>query len=119
VQFVADESCAAPVISALRTAGHDVIAVAEISKGIPDEQVIERAFNERRVLITEDADFGELVYAHGQPSAGVIFVKFHRRARHAKPVAVVEAVAKLGERLRDSFTVVEAGRVRVGRRPRS
>jgi predicted nuclease of predicted toxin-antitoxin system len=119
VQFVADESCAAPVIRALRIAGHDVIAVAEISKGISDERVIERAFNERRVLITEDADFGELVYARGQPSAGVIFVKFHRRVRQAKPVALVEAVTKLGEQLRDAFTVVEPGRVRVGRRPRS
>jgi predicted nuclease of predicted toxin-antitoxin system len=119
VQFVADESCAAPVIRALRAAGHDVIAIAEISKGIPDEPVMERAFSERRVLITEDADFGELVYARGQPAAGVIFVKFHRRARRAKPGAVVKAVAKLGERLREGFAVIEPGRVRVGRRPRS
>jgi uncharacterized protein (DUF433 family) len=119
VEFVADESCAAPVIRALRIAGHDVIAVAEVSKGIPDEQVIERALNERRVLVTEDADFGELIYARGQPSAGVIFVKFHRRVRDAKPGAVVEAVTKLGEQLRGAFTVVEPGRVRAGRRPRS
>ena len=119
MQFVADESCAAPVISALRAAGHDVIAIAEIGKGTADERVIERAFSERRVLVTEDADFGELVYARGQPSAGVIFAKFHRRVRRIKPAAVVEAVAQLGERLRGGFTVVEPGRVRVGRRPRS
>lgn len=81
--------------------------------------MIERAFNEQRVLLTEDSDFGKLVYPHGQPSAGVIFVKFHRRVRHAKQVAVVEAVTKLGEQLLDAFTVVEPGRVRVGRRLRS
>jgi predicted nuclease of predicted toxin-antitoxin system len=119
VEFVADESCVGPVIRALRTAGHDVIAIAEISKGIPDERVIERAFDERRVLLTEDADFGELVYARGRPSTGVIFVKFDSRARRAKPAAVVEAVAKLGARLRDGFTVIEPGRVRVSRRPSS
>jgi predicted nuclease of predicted toxin-antitoxin system len=55
------------VISALRAAGRDVIAIAEIGKGTADERVIERAFSERRVLVTEDADFGELVYARGQP----------------------------------------------------
>ncbi len=54
-------------------AGHDVIAIAEISKGIPDERVMECAFSEGRILITEDADFGELVYARGRPSVGVIF----------------------------------------------
>jgi len=63
MNFLADESCAGPVIRALREAGHDVVAIAEVAKGATDEQVLERAVNEKRVLITEDRDFGELVYA--------------------------------------------------------
>jgi predicted nuclease of predicted toxin-antitoxin system len=114
---MADESCAGPVIRALREAGHDVIAIAESATGSSDEAVMERAFNERRVLITEDRDFGELMYARGRSAAGVVFVKFPSRARRAKPAALVEAVAKLGVRLRDGFTVVEPGRVRLARRP--
>jgi predicted nuclease of predicted toxin-antitoxin system len=117
VELVADESCAGPVIRALRAAGHDVLAIAESATGASDEAVIVRALSEGRVLITEDRDFGELVYARGHSAAGVMFVKFTSRARGAKPAAVVEALAKLGARLRDGFTVVEAGRVRVGRRP--
>jgi predicted nuclease of predicted toxin-antitoxin system len=117
VKFLADESCAGPVIFALRQAGHDVLAIAEVEKRAVDERVIERALSERRVLITEDRDFGELVYARGRQSAGVIFVKFHSRARRAKPAAVLEAVVKLGARLQDAFVVVEPGRVRIGRRP--
>ncbi len=116
---MADESCAGPLIRALRTAGHDVIAIAEIAKGASDDAIMERAFSEGRVLITEDADFGELVYARGRPSVGVIFVKFDSRARRAKPGAAVEAVAKLGERLRNGFAVIEPGRVRVAKRPQS
>ena len=114
---MADESCARPVIQALRKAGHDVIAIAEVAAGASDETVIERAAHEGRVLLTEDRDFGELVYAHGLPSAGVVFVKFPSRARRFKPAAIVEAAAKFGTRLRFGFTVVEPGRVRVGRRP--
>jgi len=65
---------AAPDLSSwhLRDAGHDVVAIAEVAKGATDEQVLERAVNEKRVLITEDRDFGELVYARGRSSAGVI-----------------------------------------------
>ena len=70
MEFVADESCAGPAIRALREAGHDVIAIAEIAKGAADEAIMERAFSEGRVLITEDSDFGELVYASGRPSPG-------------------------------------------------
>jgi predicted nuclease of predicted toxin-antitoxin system len=81
MNFLADESCAGPVVRTLREAGHDVVAIAEVAKGATDEQVLERALNEKRVLITEDRDFGELVYARGRSSAGVILVRFDSRAR--------------------------------------
>jgi hypothetical protein len=48
MKFLADESCAGAVIQALREAGHDVVAIAEIAKGTDDDQVIERALEERR-----------------------------------------------------------------------
>jgi predicted nuclease of predicted toxin-antitoxin system len=117
MNFVADESCAGPVIRALREAGHDVVAIAEVAKGATDEAVLDRALNEKRVLITEDRDFGELVYARGRPSTGVILVRFQSLARRAKPATVIDAVAKLGARLQDAFTVIEPGRVRVSSRP--
>jgi uncharacterized protein with PIN domain len=56
VELVADESCAGPVIRALRAAGHDVLAIAESATGASDEAVIVRALSEGRVLITEDRD---------------------------------------------------------------
>ena len=79
MNFLADEGCAGPVILALRDAGHDVGAIAEVAKGAPDEQALDRAVNEKRVLITEDPDFGELVFARGRSSAGVSLVRFHSR----------------------------------------
>ena len=43
MNFLADESCAGPVIQALRGAGHDVVAIAEATKGSADEVVMARA----------------------------------------------------------------------------
>jgi predicted nuclease of predicted toxin-antitoxin system len=117
MNFVADESCAGPVIRALREAGHDVIAIADVAKGSNDEQVLDRAVNEERVLITEDRDFGKLVYARGRSSTGVVLLRFHSRARFGKATTVVDAVARLGSRLRNAFTVIEPGRVRIASRP--
>lgn len=101
----------------MREAGHDVVAISEVAAGVADDEVLDRAQREKRVLITEDRDFGELVYARGRSSSGVILVRFPSRARRVKPATVVEAVAKLGTRLQDSFTVVEPGRVRISTRP--
>jgi len=117
MRFLADESCAGPVIRALRDAGHDVTAIAEVAKGAADQLVMARALDEQRILITEDSDFGELVYARGHSSVGIMLVRFPNRLRRSKAPSVVEAVAKLGARLIDSFTVVEPGRVRTASRP--
>jgi predicted nuclease of predicted toxin-antitoxin system len=117
MKFLADESCAGPVIRALLESGNGVAKIAQVARGATAEQVLERALNEKRVVITEDRDFGELVYARGRSSAGVILVRFHSGARRARPATVVEAVAKLGSRLQNAFTVVEPGRVRISGRP--
>jgi predicted nuclease of predicted toxin-antitoxin system len=45
----------------LRAAGHDTAAVVESARGAPDEDVIDLAVRQERILITEDTDFGQLV----------------------------------------------------------
>ena len=75
------------------------------------------SLDEKCVLITEDRDFGELVYGRGLSSAGVLLLRFHSRARQIKTANVIEAIRKLGSRLEGSFTVIEPGRVRISSRP--
>jgi len=71
MRFLADEGCDFCVVRALRKAGHDVKAIAEMSPGIPDEEVAMLSAGEMRILLTEDKDFGQMVYAKSQASAGV------------------------------------------------
>lgn len=117
MQILADESCARPTIESLRAAGHDVVSIAEIAAGSSDEDVLARAHAERRILITEDRDFGELIYAKGNPSPGVILIRFQGPTTSAKTAALVETVAILGTRLLGAFVVVEPGRIRISTRP--
>lgn len=58
MRLVADESCDFQIVRWLRSAGHDVKSIAENLAGADDEQVVELARSERRLLITEDKDFG-------------------------------------------------------------
>jgi predicted nuclease of predicted toxin-antitoxin system len=115
VRLLADENFDRTVIQALRHSGHDVRAIGETNAAAPDELVIEIARNEGRVLLTEDKDFGDLVYNRAQPSAGVIlFRRFARMSRDAKSRTVVEAVEELGQSVAGKFVVVEPGRIRIG-----
>ena len=111
---MADESCDFAVVRALRTAGNDVVAIAELSPRISDEEVLRLARDDGRVLLTEDTDFGELVYAEGLRSAGVVLFRFPTDVRATIGNAAVEAVNAIGDELKSRFTVVQPGRVRVG-----
>ena len=120
MRFLADESCDFAVVTALRTAGHDVSAVAEISPRAKDPAVLALARSDARVLLTEDKDFGWLAYAGGQGTPGVLLIRFPGHARSALGEAVVSVVAELGDRIAGTFVVIEPGRARVSRpRPKT
>ena len=117
MRFLADESCDFGVVRILRASGHDVLAVSEISPRLSDEDVAVWARREERVLLTEDKDFGQLAFASGDPLGSVILIRFPAGTRAALPPAVLEIVDHLGDQLSGSFTVIQPGRVRVGRAP--
>lgn len=113
MRFLADESCDFAVVRALRAKGHDVVAVAEVSPRIEDREVIDRAFTEGRILLTEDKDFGQLVYAAARQNAGVVLLRYPARARSEIAQSVLQTVEKQGEKLKGRFTVLRPGVVRI------
>jgi len=118
MRFLADESCDFSVVRALRTARHDVGAVAEVAPGAPDEIVIDLALRDKRILLTEDKDFGQLVYAAGKTSVGVILIRFPASARAALPQAILDLIKAQKEQLVGCFAVVQPSRVRISRGPK-
>ena len=113
MRFLADESCDFAVIHALRANGHDVIAVSEVTPRAEDSEVIRLAVREKRILLTEDKDFGRLVYSHGQKTLGVIFLRFPTSVRKQIAKDVVKLVKLQGERLIGGFITVQPGRIRI------
>jgi len=53
MKFVADECCNAGLVSSLRSEGHDAIYIKEFRPGALDKEVLEKAFAEERILITD------------------------------------------------------------------
>jgi len=71
--FLADESCDFAFVRVLRQVGYDVTAIAEFMPGASDLKVLESAFEDRRILITEDKDFGEWVFGHKRATVGTFW----------------------------------------------
>ncbi len=117
MRFLADESCDFAVVRALRRAGFDVLCISESTPRAEDSEVIRLALREERILLTEDKDFGRLVYSHGQETLVVIFLRFPTFARKQISRDVVNLVKQQGEKLAGSFVTVQPGRIRISHAP--
>ncbi len=60
------------VLPELIAFGHDAAWVGSLPEDPGDEAILARAFNERRVLVTLDKDFGELAILHRREHAGIV-----------------------------------------------
>lgn len=113
MRFLADENFPLPSIRLLSTAGHDVIAVALESPGVPDETVLDRAFQEGRVLLTFDRDYGGLLYRQGsEPPEGVVYFRFAPSSPEEPAEYLLALLERFGSSLLGMLTVAERDRVR-------
>jgi predicted nuclease of predicted toxin-antitoxin system len=79
VRFLADECRPAPIVSALRAAGHDVLHALESYAGLSDRNLAELAERDDWIVITEDYGFGELA-VRGQLSLPGLIILFRNEA---------------------------------------
>ncbi|SRR5581483_82256 len=113
MRLLANENFPLDAVEALRADGHDVAWIREEAPGSSDEQVLARAQQERRVLVTFDKDFGELAFRSKLPAtSGVIL--FRITASSSRRIAQV-AVQALASRTdwAGHFSVIEDQRIRM------
>ncbi|HEY7065248.1 MAG TPA: DUF5615 family PIN-like protein [Chloroflexota bacterium] len=116
MKFLLDESADLRLSARLRDLGHDVESVvADYQSSLPDSQVLSIAHRERRVLITNDKDFGELVFRHRQPHSGVILFRLPYGASLPLKLSRLDHVLTAYADSLDSFLVVMERTIRVRR----
>ncbi|HSN77691.1 MAG TPA: DUF5615 family PIN-like protein [Anaerolineae bacterium] len=113
MNFLADECCDASLVVALRTDGHDVLFAVEDLRGSSDEDILRQAFAEDRILLTEDKDFGELVFRLRQPAHGIVLLRFGIHERHNKVPRMRYLLERQTNQLQGKFVVLESERVRL------
>lgn len=112
MNLLIDISAGRTIVRATRAIGHDAAFVRDRDREMVDEDILAWAVSERRVVVTMDKDFGELVFRLGLPHAGVLLMRTDG-ARSAERVAAVTSVLDAyGDQLPERFAVYQNGRVR-------
>jgi predicted nuclease of predicted toxin-antitoxin system len=113
MHFLANENFPVASIRKLRQNGHDVVAVIEVMAGANDRQVMEKAHDESRIILTFDRDYGELVFRHKLPlPAGVVYLRFAPLTPEEPAEYILNLLSKPEMVLESKFTVCRHNRVR-------
>ncbi len=101
------------MVSILRSKNIEVFHIKENHRGIPDEEVINLSKHPLRIILTEDKDFGEWVYAHKEQSISVIFLRYSvPESKHIISI-LVNLLQSKGDELFEKFTTITTRKIRI------
>ena len=118
MRFIVDENTGPAVAAWLRAQGHDVFSVYDQARGLHDYAILEKALQEDRILITNDKDFGAMVFRERRPHKGVVLLRLDDERTAIKIATVKRLLSNYSDRLANQYIVVTEAKVRFTR-PRS
>lgn len=113
MNLLADESVDRPIVERLRNDQHSVLYIADMKKGIPDDEVLHLANQNNALLVTLDKDFGELVFRKKMISQGVLLVRLAGIANAEKAEIVSTVLKNYNEKLYNNFSVITSKSIRI------
>ena len=97
----------------LQEYGCNVKNIRDINPRMSDREIVKIAVSERRLVITMDTDFGELVYNSGLSHAGVLLLRLEDATSDQKVEVVSKIMEKYSDRLMNAFAVFKNGKLRI------
>jgi predicted nuclease of predicted toxin-antitoxin system len=113
LKFLVDECTGIWVSMKLRQLGFDSVSVIECMRGASDEEIIQRAVEENRVLVTNDKYFGRLAGFYKLP--GMILLRLKDESVGNKVKIVSFVIASHREAVLGNVMIVSEKKIRVRR----
>ena len=112
MRFLVDECTGPKVAEWLRIEGHEVFSVFDDARGISDDEVFAKAFAENWILLTNDKDFGEMVFRENRQHHGIIFLRLDDERADNKINVLRQLITNYSDKLPGQFVTVTENKVR-------
>ena len=112
--IIADENIPIQIIEKLRELNIGTFSVFEEVRGISDKEIIALAQDPPRIILTEDKDFGDLVFAYNQDKASVILLRYHY-SEMEKVISILVNFIQKHNIEKHSFIVITTKNIRIRR----
>ena len=117
LKILADENVDYQIIKNLRKNGFNVISILENYRGTPDKEILNLAMSKEALLLTEDKDFGEWIFAHKEKTIGIIYLRYSSDKVKNISNSLVNLLGKYENSLFNKFTVITVNKVRIRELP--
>ncbi|MCC6327641.1 MAG: DUF5615 family PIN-like protein [Acidobacteria bacterium] len=113
IAFLANENISKASVRVLREHGHDVKWIVETSPSIRDEVVLMQASVERRIVITFDSDYGELIFRRKLIAPlGVIYLRINSTDETEPARLILKYLATAEDIFDNKFSVLTESGIR-------
>jgi predicted nuclease of predicted toxin-antitoxin system len=86
---------------------YDTKAVRSLDQSMSDQGIIRLAALEKRIVITMDKDFGELVYHSGMDHCGILLLRLEDATGSEKQQVIAKILAKYADNMKNNFCVYQ------------
>ncbi|HPA44903.1 MAG TPA: DUF5615 family PIN-like protein [bacterium] len=119
MKFLADMGVSISTVRALRQEGHDTVHLTDEGlQRIPDPEILEKARQEGRTVLTFNLDFGDLLASGLTESPSVIVFRLHDKTPSSVTLKLIDLIHQRAEDiLKGAVVVVEDARYRLRRLP--
>jgi predicted nuclease of predicted toxin-antitoxin system len=114
MKFIVDECTGTNAAEWLKMQGFEVLSVFDDWRGASDVEILQKSVDEDFIIVTNDKDFGELIFRQKLPHKGVIFL--HPKPNNFKQriILLENLFSYMQESLVGKFIVVTNEAIRIG-----
>ncbi|MBL8028388.1 MAG: DUF5615 family PIN-like protein [Fibrobacteres bacterium] len=117
MNFLVDECCGSKFAKALAQLGHNVEFAGDVCKGATDISVVQLAQKNNSIIITEDKDFGELLFRYGYVMPGLILIRLDVDELALRLTLLKSLLNDKQHSIIGHFVILEKQRIRLRKMP--
>jgi predicted nuclease of predicted toxin-antitoxin system len=113
IKFLADVNVEKPLVDYLSKQGYDIKWVPDYNCEMPDEDLLQLANEENRIFITNDKDFGDLIFLQKRLSVGTILFRVKGQKSEEKIKLMRKLLMGYRDKILNHYVVITKLKIRI------
>ena len=113
IKFLADVNVEKPLVDYLSKQGYDIKWAPDYNCEMLDEDLLQLANQEKRIFITNDKDFGDLIFLQKKLKVGTILFRVKAQKSQEKIKLTKKLLMGYRDKLLNHYIVITKAKIRI------